>query len=113
MVIIRADGNGMIGMGHVMRCLSIADALRKQLEDVLFVTACQECVSVIQAKGYEVVYFNNDYRCMEEEIVPFQTLILDKQADIVLVDSYQVTGPYMKALSEVVTLAYMDDMGHS
>ena len=70
MVIIRADGNGTIGMGHVMRCLSIADALSKLKQEVLFVTACQESVSVIQKRGYEVVCLNHDYCRMDEEILP-------------------------------------------
>lgn len=113
MVIIRADGNGTIGMGHVMRCLSIADALRKQKEEVLFVTACQECASVIQERGYEIVCLDNDYCRMEDELVPLIELIQARKADVMLVDSYQITAAYMEALSEVVILAYMDDMGNS
>lgn len=112
MVIIRADGNGTIGMGHVMRCLSIADALCKQ-EEVLFVTACQECVSVIQGRGYEVVCLEYDYRQMEDELESLIKLIQARKADVMLVDSYQITVAYMEALSEVVILAYMDDMGNS
>lgn len=113
MVIIRADGNGTIGMGHVMRCLSIADALRMREEDVLFVTACQECVSVVQERGYETICLMSDYRRMEDELEALMKLIQERHADVVLVDSYQITSAYMEALSDVVILAYMDDMGNS
>ena len=29
MILFRADGNSAIGLGHVMRCLSIADAFSR------------------------------------------------------------------------------------
>ena len=39
MICIRADGNQQIGTGHIMRCLSLADALREQGGKIMFVTA--------------------------------------------------------------------------
>ena len=86
MIIIRADGNGTIGLGHIMRCLSIADALRKQDEVPLFVTACQEGVSVIRERGYEVVVIPTDYRKMEDELPILKQLIQEEQRIKMLVD---------------------------
>ena len=47
MYIIRADGNTAIGMGHVMRCLSIADAMKDRNIEPVFMTADNDCVSMI------------------------------------------------------------------
>ena len=50
MFYIRADGNEKIGMGHIMRCLTVADALRKQGEEVLFLTADEKPVKFIEER---------------------------------------------------------------
>ena len=36
MIAFRTDGDSRIGMGHIMRCLSIADAARRRGEDCIF-----------------------------------------------------------------------------
>ena len=39
MFYIRADGNSQIGAGHIMRCLSIAEALKDKGKVTIFLTA--------------------------------------------------------------------------
>jgi UDP-2,4-diacetamido-2,4,6-trideoxy-beta-L-altropyranose hydrolase len=55
-LIIRADASVQIGTGHVMRCLTLADELRGNGVDVVFV--CREFdgnfCSYIEEKGYSV-----------------------------------------------------------
>lgn len=55
-VIIRADASVEIGTGHVMRCLTLADALREKGVQVSFI--CRELpgnlCSFIENKGYQV-----------------------------------------------------------
>ena len=41
-IFIRVDANGIIATGHVMRCLSIADALRTLSVEAVFITADEE-----------------------------------------------------------------------
>lgn len=56
-VVFRADASFAIGTGHVMRCLTLADALRQRGADISFV--CREnpgsLISLIVGKGYPVV----------------------------------------------------------
>ena len=55
-VVIRTDASVQIGSGHVMRCLTLADALRKRGVEVIFI--CREHVGnlcgLVEEKGYRV-----------------------------------------------------------
>lgn len=113
MFYIRADGNTHIGMGHVMRCLSIADAayeLDKENKAV-FIVADMDCQKMIHDRGYEVKVLNTDYMDMESEIAILKTFI--KKTDVILVDSYQVTNNYYLELRNISRVACLEDMGNS
>ncbi|VAW44221.1 Pseudaminic acid cytidylyltransferase [hydrothermal vent metagenome] len=55
-VVIRVDASLQIGTGHVMRCLTLAEALKKQGRQVVFI--CREhtghLMDVIQQKGFDL-----------------------------------------------------------
>ena len=70
-VIIRADGNREIAMGHIMRCLSIADALRERGAEVTFVTAGRESEGLLRERGYMPFVLDVSYREMESELDRF------------------------------------------
>jgi len=55
--IFRADGSREIGLGHIVRCLTLANELKNRRLDseTLFITKYEEGQKVIADKGYEVV----------------------------------------------------------
>ncbi|MFA6700378.1 MAG: UDP-2,4-diacetamido-2,4,6-trideoxy-beta-L-altropyranose hydrolase [Thiomicrospira sp.] len=55
-VVIRVDASVQMGTGHVMRCLTLAQALKKQGADVAFICRLHEghLIDVIQQQGFEV-----------------------------------------------------------
>lgn len=110
-VIIRTDGNREIAMGHIMRCLSIADALKKEGADVMFVTAGDETKELIASRGFEHHVLDTSYRDMEAELAAFHALFEQEPAEWILLDSYFVTQGYMKELAGWTKTAYIDDMG--
>ena len=128
MVVIRADANSKIGMGHVMRCLSVADALLKRGEEVLLVTADDTPVPLLTKKGVPYRVLHTDYADMEAELpgllcilqeltqraeLPEEVLsrMSSQRKDIaILVDSYYVTEKYLAALKKRITTIYMDDI---
>lgn len=118
MYIIRADGNTAIGMGHVMRCLSIADAMKDRNIEPVFMTADNDCVSMIGDRGFEVCVLGTDYRDMESELPLIREFLKQRTKDvdassIILVDSYQVTSRYYEELRKLAKVACLEDMGQS
>lgn len=123
MVVIRADANSKIGMGHVMRCLSVADALVKRGEEVLFVTADDTPVPLLTKKGIPYRVLHTDYADMEAELPELWNALselpqgpevpeaaLPQRNTFILVDSYYVTEKYLAALKKRIITIYMDDI---
>ena len=123
MVVIRADANSKIGMGHVMRCLSVVDALVKCGEEVLFVTADDTPVPLLTKKGIPYRVLHTDYADMEAELPELWEVLrelpqgaespepaLAQKNTSILVDSYYVTEKYLAALKKRITTIYMDDI---
>lgn len=128
MIVIRADANSKIGMGHVMRCLSVADALLKRGEEVLFVTADDTPVPLLNRKDIPYRILHTDYADMEAELPGLIGILqeLAQRAELpeevssrmssqrkdiaILVDSYYVTEKYLATLKKRITTIYMDDI---
>lgn len=53
MIWIRADAGKVMGTGHVMRCLSIAEKIAERGEQVCFLAADQETVDFLASKGVQ------------------------------------------------------------
>ncbi len=108
---IRADGNVKIGMGHLMRTLSIAIALKEQQINVFYITNDIESKRFVEERGFSCYLLPNvsdDMECEVEETLAF---IKDKQIRLLLVDSYNATEAYISALRSQVKVCYVDDLG--
>lgn len=115
MIIFRADGNDSIGLGHIMRCLSIADTAKKLGEKCLFITAGKECLAVITSHGHECIVLDTDYTDMSTELKKLLSVIHKNQPSALFVDSYFVTNIYLKQLWILMKelngkLIYIDDV---
>lgn len=110
MIQIRADGNSQIGAGHIMRCLSVAMALKKLGEEVWFVLADESCRDLVESRGYRVHVLGTDYRQMEGELDSYFSFLKHRKPAGILVDSYFVTEKYLNKLREITKVAYLDDM---
>jgi UDP-2,4-diacetamido-2,4,6-trideoxy-beta-L-altropyranose hydrolase len=56
-IAIRVDASTRIGMGHVMRCVTLAEVLIKQSAEVVFICRSQsgDCIEWIRDKGFTVL----------------------------------------------------------
>lgn len=110
MILFRADGNPDIGTGHIMRCLSLADALQEQGWEITFITAEPYFQRLIQTRGYPCTVLGTAYDRMEEELSIFLPIIERERPELVILDSYFVTSQYMEAIRNISRLLYIDDL---
>ncbi len=110
MIYIRTDANPNIGMGHIMRCLSIADAFHSEGQDVTFINADDNIKILIEQRGFADFILYSDYRDMESELHSWDALDV-RHEDYIIVDSYYVTWYYFESLRAKVDhkLVYIDD----
>lgn len=108
---IRADADARIGMGHLMRCMSIAIALHKEHVRTVFVTNREQTGHFLVDKGFVCCKLEREYACMDDELPELVSLLRAYRMDLLLVDSYQATERYLGKLNEVCPVFYMDDLG--
>lgn len=109
MILFRADGNPRIGTGHIMRCLSLADAFQDRGADSVFVTAEADMRPLIQGRGYECLVLGSTCDRLEEELPALLPLLAAKGPACVILDHYFVTPAYMRAVRARAPLVYIDD----
>lgn len=112
-IYIRADANPNIGMGHIMRCLSIADAFHRLGSSPVFLLADENVLPIITDRGHKAIVFHSDYKNMEAELPLWKSQGIFS-ADLIIVDSYFATEGYLKPLKAKVgktgKLVYLDDL---
>jgi UDP-2,4-diacetamido-2,4,6-trideoxy-beta-L-altropyranose hydrolase len=103
-IIFRADGDAQIGMGHVMRCLALADMLGESFDRSLAIVQPVPVVQeLITAKGITLISLKTDDLA--------ELLILIKDTDVVVLDGYNFDEQYQRTLSQQAhKLVYIDDL---
>jgi len=111
-ILIRVDGGRKLGMGHVVRCLAVADELRSRISaEILFVTkGCPECVSIIKKSRYEVATIPPK-SSTKEETNRARSILMDFKPNLVVNDILDAPKGYMKKISELAKAVNFDDTG--
>ena len=108
-VAIRADGGAGIGMGHIMRCLTLAKEFTRSGCSVVFISKNEEGIDKIREEGFAILKLHG-FTLLEEagaiaEIARLQDL------DLLFVDSYNVAEEYFLMIKPYVKkLGYIDDL---
>ena len=62
MIYIRTDANHEIATGHVMRCLTIAEELKRENRDVCFVVSDEASLPLIRQRAYPALAMQDDWK---------------------------------------------------
>ena len=127
-IAIRADGGPAVGMGHIMRCLAVAEELKVLGCRVYFISRYIQGIDQVAAMGFEVFELvieadkttNNIFSAkfnygskeeLEDDIIATRTIIVQQGCDLLLVDKYNLSTEYFVRLKEFVEkVAFIDDL---
>lgn len=117
-------GSKQLGMGHVMRCCSLAETFRQNSWEVFFISKFYLGGSFIKQKGFPVEILETEEskeECMEfcfgeeKELEPdmvwMSSFLLKQNTDVIFLDSYNVNSYFFKKLKSFTKcLVYLDDL---
>lgn len=117
LVYFRTDGNSHIATGHLVRCLSIADACFSLGMKVCFLVSDQESKALLQsfdpACRFPVRILETAvYDDLEKELPEVLGMLneVGQAEQIFFLDSYYVTEHYLSAVRTAAKVAYLDDL---
>lgn len=110
MILIRTDANSIVATGHLMRCLSLADALKEYTrEDIVFCMADKSGVNIAKDRGYRVIMADGCWDDLTKEKESIIRIIKENNVSLLIVDSYYVSAEYFKYVSSYTKTVYIDD----
>jgi len=117
-LLIRADANSKIGTGHLMRCMALAQAWKRQSQNigtsVVFALGevSEDYVHRINSLGFETVRVGESSK--EVEIQRLDSLLASLAPEWLVLDGYRFDRDFQKALDLKDTkLMVIDDFGHA
>lgn len=110
--IFRVDGGANIGLGHIIRCLTLAEGLKERDIQSIFITKDIDpnVKKKVIGKGHliEGLPFGID---LEDDLRLTINLVKQHQPDLVVTDSYEIDQHYLEQLKKLnVTLMSIDDL---
>ncbi|MCU0286324.1 MAG: UDP-2,4-diacetamido-2,4,6-trideoxy-beta-L-altropyranose hydrolase [Acidobacteria bacterium] len=101
-IIILTESGEEIGLGHVTRCLSLAQAFAARKHKIRFIVAGDDSVrDILKNNPCEIFDWKKDEKQLKQAI---------HNVDVVLVDSYRAEEDIYKKISETARVAvYLDD----
>ncbi len=128
-IVFRVDASIKMGTGHVMRCLTLADALKNRGVTIQFI--CREhsgnLIAFIQNKGYQVFPLKSNEQAtklnsplahadwlgcsQEQDITDCEAILQNNHIDWLIVDHYALDKTWEKALKPYYKkLMVIDDL---
>ncbi len=111
-VIIRADGSSSIGFGHIMRCVALAQGLRRAGWNPLFVcrTLDGAASAILHSYGFSFHLVPDD-ASQEKDAALTATLAAQTGARFAIVDHYGLQEPFRLVLKSAgLAVMVMDDI---
>lgn len=121
-IAFRVDGGKSTGLGHLVRCLSLARTFRSAGYNVYFISKLAEGIGLVRNERFDVFpipsveqvtegFFYGDEVHLAEEAKRMATILADTQTDVLIIDSYNVNKDYFLTLKSCTKrIVYIDDI---
>lgn len=119
-VYIRTDGNEIIASGHLVRCLTIAEAVIGYGGKVHFLVSDEisreELLDRMEGREdffsshMKITVLGTEYQHPKQELSGVKQILQKKEKPVLLLDSYYVTKEYLLELQKVAKVYYLDDL---
>ena len=107
MVFFRADSNKQIASGHIMRCISIAQAFKDAGEDVTFLIADEDPIQMLERAGMIYYTLHSVWDQLMGEVDVVKSLLQSYENPLLIIDTYQVSKGYVEALLPYSRICYL------
>jgi len=110
-IAIRADADEVRGMGHLMRCIAIAECIGELGNECLFfIKENQKAIAILKKNGMNYKILQNAVHGKESELDELKAELKEEGIGTLLIDAYDVTEKYFQTLHQSVRLIYIDDL---
>jgi UDP-2,4-diacetamido-2,4,6-trideoxy-beta-L-altropyranose hydrolase len=107
-ILIRADGNTQIGLGHIYRCIAIAEMLEENFIPEFLLSKLSNFTAVIPSR-YSVKHIPGDIEIASE--YEWIQKNYDTGSVLMIADGYLFNSEYQKKIKSIgVKLVYIDDL---
>lgn len=108
MYYFRVDGSAEIGIGHIMRSMSVAKALKEQ-EEIFFMCHNELSAKIIESGGFNTfILQKSPFGPEEVEEIREKTEFDDET--VIILDSYRYDNEYVCALRNFAKVVCFDDI---
>lgn len=90
-----------------MRCLSIAQAFIDACEDVEFLVADDNPVTMLERAGVKYTILHSTWSNLMEEVKVVKDKLLTQQDSLLIIDTYKVSKQYVEALLPYAKICYL------
>ncbi len=118
-----AYGSKSIGMGHLMRTMSLAKQFRKQNFHVIFITKYSEGIDKLKSNKFNIFELNNNIKInnldfnygtseeLDDDTKQISNFLKTNQIDCLIIDTYNISYNFFIELKKYVKcLIYIDDI---
>jgi len=112
-ILIRADNGPSIGLGHFIRCTSLANEFAEQGHSVFLATSKGSTINDLARKTYKkIIYIENEWDINCEEPIT-KEFTAENPIDVLIVDTYEANQNYYQAISKYSkALVAFDDINN-
>ncbi|MFD1885625.1 UDP-2,4-diacetamido-2,4,6-trideoxy-beta-L-altropyranose hydrolase [Paenibacillus wenxiniae] len=122
-IAFRVDASSTIGIGHIKRCLTLADQLNTTIDEVKIIFICNDLLpklikSEIEYKGCELKLISSpptkeEFNPLEDAYETRQILVEQQHVDLLIIDHYQIDSIWEQLFVDIVPqILVIDDLAN-